>query len=66
MQSERASELVSTAWQTANFTGAAFAGKLRKLSHYKKDGKKANAPKIGKEEFEDKLAKAKAGVTDGS
>lgn len=52
---------IATCWQTANFTGAAFAGKLKKLSHYIKDAQKSSAPPISKDDFERKLAKAREG-----
>lgn len=58
---------LAQAWQTAALTGAAFAGKLKKLKYYmdKIDGdtKKSSAPKISREEFEEKLriAEGRAG-----
>ena len=42
-------------WQTAALTGAAFAGKLRRLSYYIKDTRKTTAPQIGMDEFEARL-----------
>lgn len=68
MQSERADELTAMAWQTANFTGAAFAGKLRKLNFYleQRHPSKAQAPKISRDEFDKKLAMAERRLGDGS
>lgn len=66
MQEEKDKEQIALCWQTANFTGAAFAGKLRKLSHYLKDNQKAVAPKVSKDEFNKKLAEAERRLADGS
>ena len=63
-QEGKAKEQLAVSWQTANFMGAAFAGKLRRLSAYIKDGKKATAPKISQEEFEKKLAKVRRDTGD--
>ncbi|MPW25945.1 hypothetical protein GC105_09095 [Alkalibaculum sp. M08DMB] len=58
-QAEQGKELISTSWQTASFTGAAFAGKLKKLDTYlKEEGNKKVSPKVNKKEFEKRLAKA--------
>lgn len=46
-------------WQTASFTGAAFGGKLKRLSHYLRDDQKQAAPQVSREEFERRLAAAK-------
>lgn len=58
-QQSTGKERLATSWYTANLTGAAFGGKLRKLSYYMDrvtgDRPKAAAPKISKEEFEAKL-----------
>lgn len=52
-------EQLAISWQTAAFTGAAFAGKLRKLKHYlaKINDRQSNntGPQISKKEFEQKL-----------
>lgn len=66
MQEEKSKEQIAKSWQTANFTGAAFAGKLRKLSTYLKDNQKVTAPKISKDEFNKKLAEAERRLADGS
>lgn len=66
MQEDMADKELALCWQTAAFTGAAFAGKLKKLSRYKQDNKKANAPKISKEKFERKLADAERRGNNGS
>lgn len=66
MQEEKGKEQIALCWQTANFTGAAFAGKLRKLSTYLKDDKKTTAPKVSKDEFDKKLAEAERRLADGS
>lgn len=66
MQEEKGKEQVAKSWQTANFTGAAFAGKLRKLSTYLKDETKNTAPKVSKEEFDKKLAEAERRFADGA
>lgn len=59
-QQSKGKEQLATCWQTAAFTGAAFGGKLKKLSRYIKDDKKTEAPKISKQEFEEKLRQAEA------
>ncbi len=60
MQEDAVKERLAASWQTANFVGAAFCGKLRKLDHYMdRINKKCTAPKISKEEFEQKLAQAR-------
>jgi hypothetical protein len=67
MQAESTKESTVQAWRTANFTGAAFAGKLRKLSDYIKDTEsKTAAPKTSKEGFEQKLAAAERRQKHGS
>lgn len=66
MQEEQNKEKVAISWQTANFTGAAFAGKLRRLSTYLKDNQKVTSPKVSKEEFNKKLAEAERRLADGS
>ena len=66
MQEEKCKEQIAKSWQVANFTGAAFAGKLRKLSTYLKDNPKATAPKVSKDEFDKKLAEAERRFADGS
>lgn len=64
-QKEIAQEKLVVSWRMAAFNGAAFAGKLKPLKHYLKNGiepaKKARTAKtnISKEEFEDKLRRAK-------
>ncbi|MDE5946341.1 MAG: hypothetical protein K2G63_03395 [Oscillospiraceae bacterium] len=57
MQSEKSKNDTTNAWQTANFTGAAFCGKLKKLDDYLKQSV-SKAPQISKNEFEEKLAEA--------
>lgn len=66
MQEESSRRDTSRAWQTANFTSAAFAGKLRKLSEYTKETKKNEAPKVSREEFERKLREAEEAVNNGT
>ena len=66
MQEEKYKEQIAKSWQVANFTGTAFAGKLRKLSTYLKDNQKATAPKVSKDEFDKKLAEAERRLADGS
>lgn len=58
MQKEKAQSDTAVAWQTANFTGAAFCGKLKKLDYYLKEKEITKAPKVSKSEFERKLAEA--------
>lgn len=63
-------EQLAISWQTAAFTGAAFAGKLKKLSYYmaKMQGKhaKTHAPKISRQDFERKLKLLEGGAVDGT
>lgn len=66
MQEEKYKEQIAKSWQVANFTGAAFAGKLRKLSTYLKDETKNTAPKVSKDDFERKLAEAEGRLSDGT
>ena len=66
MQEEKNKEQIAKSWQVANFTGAAFAGKLRKLSTYLKDKTKDTAPMVSKDEFNKKLAEAERRLADGS
>ena len=66
MREEKCKEQIAKSWQVANFTGAAFAGKLRKLSTYLKDETKTTAPKVSKDEFDKKLAEAERRLADGS
>lgn len=66
MQEDKADMTLATCWQTAAFTGTAFVGKLKKLSHYTRNKKKSTAPEISKDEFELKLAKAERRLTNGS
>lgn len=58
-------EQTAVAWATAAFTGAAFAGKLRKLDHYLKDQDKAQAPAVDRETFDAKLKAAQAATAKG-
>ena len=58
-QKQLAEQAHQQAWQTAAYTGAAFAGKLKDYKYYTKKAKKVQAPKISKEEFERKLELAK-------
>ena len=58
MQKEKVQSDTAVAWQTANFTGAAFCGKLKKLDYYLKEKEITKAPKVSKSEFERKLAEA--------
>ena len=58
MQKEKAQSDTAVAWQTANFTGAAFCGKLKKLDYYLTEKEITKAPKVSKSEFERKLAEA--------
>ncbi len=62
MQLEKMQNDTARSWQTANFTGASFCGKLRKLDYYLGQLGVSNAPKISKEEFEKRLAKAERSV----
>lgn len=66
MQAENNKTQVANNWQVANFTGAAFSGKLRKLSTYLKDRTKKSPQKITKEDFNKKLAAAERGRVDGT
>jgi hypothetical protein len=61
MQEEESRNILRTAWLTAKFSGSAFAGKLRKLETYMHDAKRTAAPKVSRDEFDLKLAKAKGG-----
>ena len=62
-----AQDLVATNWQAAALNGAAFAGKLKPLKAYLKNGiepakntkSTPDKPGINKEEFEARLSKAK-------
>lgn len=65
-QAERSKEMTALAWQTANFVGAAFAGKLRKLSWYLDEAVTHAAPQVSKEEFERRLALAQEVNADGN
>lgn len=58
IQKEKIQNDTASAWQTANFTGAAFCGKLKKLSYYLKEKETVHAPEISKDEFDRKLAEA--------
>ena len=58
MQYEKMQNDTANSWQTANFTGAAFCGKLKKLDYYLKEKEITKAPKVSKSEFERKLAEA--------
>ena len=51
---------INRAWLTANFTGAAYAGKLKKLENYTKLLDHKQGPKVSKEQFEEKLQRAEA------
>ncbi|MFA9382061.1 MAG: hypothetical protein ACERKO_13480, partial [Acetanaerobacterium sp.] len=57
-QHAKGKEQLTVCWYTANFTGAAFAGKLKPLKRYIKDDSKTTAPKVDKEEFERRLKAA--------
>lgn len=57
-QKEAKKERLTTCWQIAAFTGAAFAGKLKKLDRYIKEAQRVDAPKVDKDEFEKRLAAA--------
>ena len=65
MQEDKADMALSSCWQTAAFTGSAFAGKLKKLSYYKRDNQKSQAPKVDKNEFDRKLADAERRLSGG-
>ncbi len=58
LQSGKSKEQIAICWQTANFVGAAFAGKLKPLKRYIKDSTKTVAPKVSKDEFERRLKAA--------
>jgi len=62
MQSENMQNDTANSWMTANFTGAAFCGKLRKLEYYLKQREVNKAPEISKNDFERKLADAERSV----
>lgn len=49
---EKSEEILISDWRIANFTGAAFAGKLKSLSHYTESDNITVAPKMDKDEFE--------------
>lgn len=66
MQEEKSGNETSVAWLIANFTGAAFAGKLRRLSSYLKKAKTNKAPKVSREAFEEKLKVAERSVKNGA
>lgn len=66
MQEEKTRSETAYAWQTANFTGAAFAGKLRRLSSYLKKEKTSKAPEVSREVFEEKLKEAERSAKNGS
>jgi len=60
-----AKNALATSWQIAAFTGAAFAGKLKKFDYYAKD-EKTIAPKISKEEFDKKLLEIERRAANGA
>ncbi len=64
-QQRAAREALATAWQTAAFVGAAFAGKLRRLDAYLKETETTKAPQLSKEEFERRLQRIKGGADHG-
>lgn len=66
MQEDKADMALSTCWQSANFTGAAFGGKLKKLDYYKQKSVKSVAPQVSKDDFDKKLAEAERRMKDGS
>ncbi len=59
-QKAKGKEQIELCWMTANLTGAAFAGKLKPLKQYIKDDSKTTAPKVSKDEFEQRLQAAQA------
>ena len=69
-QDLRATEALIASWQTGNFVGAAFGGKLNGLKRYLQKSdvlEKRAAPKISEEEFDKKLVlKRKGGDTIGA
>lgn len=66
IKQESAFSEITASWRTANFTGAAFAGKLRKLDYYMKNSETKQAPKVSVNEFEEKLKLAERSVKNGS
>lgn len=54
------------AWQIANFVGSAFSGELRDLAYYLDESQVSTAPKISKEEFEEKLKRARGVMNIGN
>ena len=64
MQYEKMQNDTANSWQTANFTGAAFCGKLKKLDYYLKEREVTKAPAISKSDFERKLADAERRTKD--
>lgn len=64
MQYEKMQNDTANSWQTANFTGAAFCGKLKKLDYYLKEREVTKAPAISKSDFERKLAEAERRTKD--
>ena len=64
MHYEKMQNDTANSWQTANFTGAAFCGKLKKLDYYLKEREVTKAPAISKSDFERKLAEAERRTKD--
>ena len=64
MQYEKMQNDTANSWQTANFTGTAFCGKLKKLDYYLKEREVTKAPAISKSDFERKLAEAERRAKD--
>lgn len=58
MHSENVNSRTALAWETANFVGAAFSGKLKGLKFYLKESQTSKAPAISNTEFDKKLAEA--------
>ena len=56
MHSENLNSRTALAWETANFVGAAFSGKLKSLKFYLKESQTSKAPAISNTEFDKKLA----------
>jgi hypothetical protein len=65
-QAGEGQEQIAISWQTAALTGAAFAGKLKRLNHYLKDNETKRAPAISREEFDERLKRAERRVCDGA
>lgn len=65
-QKERSRESLVQAWQIANFVGAAFSGKLRDPAYYLEESQVSTAPKISKDEFEEKLKRAQEAMNIGN